>query len=155
VPVILKYALPALLTLLAVSAAYATEVIRIADGDTLTVLEGRKQVKIRLANIDAPERRQSYGSRSRQSLAALCFRKDATYEVQDIDRYGRTVAVVSCDGVNANRHQVEAGMAHVYTRYNQDRELPALQERAKAQRRGLWADDKDPVPPWEWRRSDR
>jgi micrococcal nuclease len=131
--------------------AHSAEVIRIADGDTLTVLEGRRQVKIRLANIDAPERRQSYGNRSRQSLAALCFRKEATYEVQDIDRYGRTVAVVTCNGVNANRHQVQTGMAHVYTRYNKDRDLPALQEQAKASKRGLWADP-EPVPPWEFRR---
>jgi len=89
--------------------------------------------------------------RSRQSLSELCWGKDATYETQDVDRYGRTVAVVYCNGVNANRAQVERGMAHVYPRYNKDRTLPELQERAKAERRGLWA-DKEPVPPWEWRR---
>jgi micrococcal nuclease len=115
------------------------------------VLEGRKQVKIRLSGIDAPERKQAFGARSRQSLAALCFRQDATYNVQDIDRYGRTVAVVTCGGINANRHQVEAGLAWVYTRYNKDRELPALQEQAKAAKRGLWADS-EPVPPWEFRK---
>lgn len=133
------------------ASAQAAEVIRIADGDTFTVLVDKKPVKIRLANIDAPERKQAFGTRSRQSLADLCFRKDATYQTQDIDRYGRTVAVVTCDGVEANRHQVETGMAHVYSRYNKDKALPALQEQAQQARRGLWR-DADPVPPWEFRK---
>ena len=88
--------------------ASAAPVVGIADGDTLTVLEDRKQVKIRLGNIDAPERKQVFGERSRQSLAEMCFRKDATYQTQTIDRYGRIVAVVTCDGVEANRAQVSA-----------------------------------------------
>lgn len=141
----------AVLALLAPLSGQAAEVISIADGDTLTVLEDRKQVKIRLANIDAPERKQAFGNRSRQALAALCFRKQATYEVQDSDRYGRIVAVVTCNGVNANRHQVETGMAWVYTRYNKDKTLPDLQQQAKQARRGLWR-DADPVPPWEFRK---
>jgi micrococcal nuclease len=130
---------------------HAAEVISVADGDTLTVLEGRKQVKIRLANIDAPERRQAFGTRSRQSLAALCFRKDATYEVQDIDRYGRTVAVVTCGGIEANRHQVEAGMAWVYKKYNKDPSLLKLEQEAREMRRGLWSES-NPIPPWEFRK---
>jgi len=134
--------------------AFAHQVIGIADGDTLTLLVDKKPLKIRLANIDAPEHKQPFGTRSRQSLSNLCWERNATYEVQDIDRYGRTVAVVYCDGVNANRAQVEAGMAWVYKKYNKDRSLPELQERAQAKRRGLWADP-EPVPPWEWRRNSR
>jgi len=129
----------------------AHQVIGIADGDTLTVLVDQEPVKIRLANIDAPERKQAFGTRSRQSLSDLCWEKDATYQVQDVDRYGRTVAVVSCAGVNVNRAQVERGMAWVYPKYNKDRALPELQERARAERRGLWM-DKNPTPPWEWRK---
>ena len=129
----------------------AHQVIGIADGDTMTVLVDQRPVKIRLANIDAPERRQPFGTRSRQSLSELCWQKDATYETQDVDRYGRTVAVVYCNGVNVNRAQVERGMAWVYPKYNKDETLPGLQERARAERRGLWADS-EPVPPWEWRK---
>jgi micrococcal nuclease len=77
----------------------------------LTLLVDKKPLKIRMANIDAPERRQAFGTRSRQSLSEICWEKDATYDVQDIDQYGRTVAVVFCDGVNANRTQVAQGMA--------------------------------------------
>lgn len=129
---------------------YAAQVIGIADGDTLTVLEDRKQVKIRLANIDAPERQQAFGTRSRESLSDLCFGKDAMYEMQDKDRYGRIVANVFCDDINVNRAQVERGMAWVYPKYNQDIMIPALQDQAFSARRGLWADP-HATPPWEWR----
>ena len=139
------------LTLIYLTKAHASPVIGIADGDTLTVLVDRQPVKIRLANIDAPENGQAFGQRSKQSLSELCWQKDATYQVQDIDRYGRTVAIVSCDGVDVNRAQVERGMAWVYTKYNRDPDLPGLQEQAKVERRGLWADP-SPVPPWEWRK---
>ena len=111
--------------------AFADQVIGIADGDTLTVLHNRKPLKIRLANIDAPEKKQPFGERSKQSLSDICYRKNATYSIQDVDRYGRTVAVVTCDGVEANRAQVERGFAWVYTRYNKDESLPALQAEAK------------------------
>jgi micrococcal nuclease len=135
--------------------AFAHQVIGIADGDTLTLLVDRKPVKIRLANIDAPEKAQSWGSRSKQSLSDLCWGKDATYETQDVDRYGRTVAVVKCGGVEVNRAQVERGMAWTYTRYNKDRSLPALQDKARQQGSGLWADGDRAVPPWEFRRAKR
>lgn len=78
--------------------AAAHQVIKIADGDTLTLLVDERPLKIRLANIDAPEKRQAFGTRSRQSLSDLCWKQDATYEAQTIDRYGRTVAIVTCAG---------------------------------------------------------
>ncbi|KRB73614.1 nuclease [Noviherbaspirillum sp. Root189] len=130
------------------------QVIGIADGDTLTVLQDRKPVKLRLANIDAPEKSQPFGQRSKESLSDLCWGKGATYETQDIDRYGRTVAVVTCGGVEVNRAQVERGMAWVYPRYNKDQSLPALQEKSRNAGVGLWRDS-DPIPPWEYRRSSK
>lgn len=140
----------AMIAILPIS-SIAAQVIGIADGDTLTVLEEQRQVKIRLANIDAPEKRQAFGQRSKESLSDLCFGKDATYQVQDVDRYDRTVAVVTCAGIEVNRAQVERGLAWVYPKYNKDRSLPALQDTARAGRRGLFADP-EPVPPWEFRR---
>lgn len=130
--------------------ALADQVISIADGDTLTVLHERQPLRIRLANVDAPEKAQAWGKRSKQSLSDICFGKDAHYKVQSIDRYGRAVAVVVCDGVQANRAQVERGLAWVYTQYNKDSSLPALEAQAKAAQRGLWS-DRDPVPPWTYR----
>jgi endonuclease YncB( thermonuclease family) len=126
-------------------------VIGIADGDTLTILDaGKRQHKIRLAEIDAPERKQPFGTRSRQSLAALCFEKAAFVNDQGKDRYGRTIGRVNCAGVDANAEQVRQGMAWVFDRYVTDRALYSLQREAKAARRGLWISD-TPIPPWQWR----
>ena len=71
---------------------------------------------------------------------------------QTTDRYGRTVARVLCDVTDANAEQVRAGMAWVFDKYVTDRGLYAVQDEARAARRGLWA-DRDPVTPWEWRKA--
>lgn len=145
---------PLLLACLIPVSAFAYKVIGVADGDTLTILVDKNPVKIRLANIDAPEKAQAFGERSKQSLSDLCFGKDATYQTQDIDRYGRTVAVVTCDHIEVNNSQVERGMAWVYPKYNKDGLLPRVQAQAMKDRRGLWQDT-DPVPPWEFRKRRR
>ena len=127
------------------------KVVAVADGDTITVLHDKAQVKVRLTEIDAPEKKQAFGNRSTQSLSDLCFGKTAVLDEKGKDRYGRTLARVTCDGVDANAEQVRRGMAWVYDRYVTDKSLYAVQEDAKAERRGLWHDDK-PLPPWEWRK---
>ncbi len=125
-------------------------VVSVADGDTITVLRDRTQVKVRLLEIDAPEKAQAFGTKSKESLSEMCLGKAAELADKGKDRYGRTLARVSCDGVDANADQVRRGMAWVYDRYVTDKTLYAVQEEAKEERRGLWHDDK-PVPPWEWR----
>lgn len=130
--------------------AFADKVIGVADGDTLTVLHDGKPLKIRLADIDAPEKNQSFGQVSKQSLSDMCFGKDVTYQAKSIDRYGRTVARVKCAGVDVNRAQIDKGLAWVYTRYNEDKSLVTRQEVVRAARRGLWIDPA-PIPPWEFR----
>jgi endonuclease YncB( thermonuclease family) len=128
-------------------------VVAIADGDTLTVLVSREQIKVRLSDIDAPEHKQPFGTRSRQSLAELCHGKAATVSDRGKDRYGRTLGAVICAGVDANAEQVRRGMAWVYEQYApKGSPLYAMQREAKAAQRGLWRDAR-PVPPWEWRRS--
>jgi endonuclease YncB( thermonuclease family) len=130
----------------------AGRVVAIQDGDTLTVLVSRQQIKVRLLDIDAPERKQPFGQRSRQSLAELCAKREATVLSTGEDRYGRTLGRVVCAGVDANAEQVRRGMAWVYERYApKNSPLYAEQAKARAERRGLWADP-NPVPPWEWRR---
>lgn len=130
--------------------AHAEKVISIADGDTLTVLHDNKPLRIRLADIDAPEKAQAFGERSKQSLSDMCFGKEATYQVQDIDKYGRTVARVTCAGIDVNKAQVEKGLAWVYSEYSTDIKLPGIQATAKVNATGLWA-DKAPIPPWTFR----
>jgi micrococcal nuclease len=125
-------------------------VVGISDGDTLTARCNDQTLKIRLAEIDAPEKAQPFGARSKQSLSALCFQKQAEIRSQATDRYGRTVARVTCDGIDANTEQVRSGMAWVYDKYVLDKSLSAVQGDAKAARRGLWS-DAEAMPPWEWR----
>ena len=134
--------------------AQAHKVIGISDGDTMTLLVDNKPLKIRLANIDAPEKKQAYGQKSKESLSELCWETDATYQTQTIDRYDRTVAVVFCNGKEANREQVERGFAWVYTQYNKDISLLDVEKIAQSNKRGLWA-DKDAQAPWEYRKNQR
>ena len=130
-------------------------VIAISDGDTLTVLTPEnQQIRVRLAEIDAPERRQPFGTRSRQSLAEICYRKEATLTSTRTDRFGRTVARVHCNGMDANAEQVRRGMAWVYDGFATDMKLFVLQAEAREEKRGLWVEP-NPVKPWEWRRQQR
>jgi endonuclease YncB( thermonuclease family) len=130
-------------------------VVSVHDGDTLTVLIGKQQLKVRLAEVDAPELRQPFGQRSRQSLAAICFHETAKVELIARDRYGRSVGKVQCSGKDAGRHQVSSGMAWVYERYApKDSPLYGVQAEARSARLGLWA-DAEPIPPWEWRKTGR
>lgn len=129
-------------------------VIGISDGDTLTARcdtsQGPQNLRVRLAEIDAPEKAQPWGRRSKQHLAQLCFGRAAEVRERETDRYGRSVARVNCGGIDANAEQVRAGMAWVYERYTKDRRLFVEQDAARASRRGLWADNA-PVAPWDWR----
>lgn len=127
------------------------KVVRIQDGDTLTLLVDQRQVRVRLASIDAPESKQPFGTRSRQALADLCHGRTTTVAEQGLDRYGRTLGTVTCAGVDANAAQVATGMAWVYVKYApKGSPLYELERVARLEKRGLWADDA-PVPPWEWR----
>ena len=135
----------------AAHADFSGKVVAVADGDTITVMRDLVPVKLRLLEIDAPEKKQAFGARSKQSLSDLCFNKTATLIEKGRDRYGRTLARVSCEGVDANAEQVRRGMAWVYDRYVTDRALYAVQIEARDAGRGLWADP-DAVPPWQWRR---
>jgi len=145
----------ALLCTPAIAADFTGQVVSVHDGDTLTALVGRTEFKIRLAEIDAPELRQPFGQRSRDSLAQMCFHKQARLEPVDRDRYGRTVARVECDGVDANREQVRRGMAWVYLRYSSPASaLHAVQSEAQSARAGLWSEP-GAVPPWDWRKESR
>jgi endonuclease YncB( thermonuclease family) len=141
-----------LLTLPAVAAELSGIVTEVHDGDSLTLVSGRAAYRIRLNDIDAPELRQDRGEDSRARLTDLCRTKQATADLKGKDRYGRTLAVITCAGVNANAEQVRLGWAWVYVRYApKDSPLYGLQQEARRARRGLWA-DAEALPPWEWRR---
>lgn len=129
----------------------AGEVVGVTDGDTLRVLVEHHEVVIRLDQIDAPEKRQPFGQRSRQSPAEMAFRKAARVITHGQDRYGRTIGSVFIAGLDVNAEQVRRGMAWVYVRYARDPALTVLELEARQARRGLWVDP-SPLPPWEWRK---
>lgn len=129
-------------------------VVSVADGDTLTLLDGEKQTRIRLAEIDAPERGQPYSQKSKQSLLQMCQGKIATANVTGTDHYGRVIARVFCGNQDTSAEQVRLGLAWVYDQYAQDKQLYRLQEQAQSNKIGLWTYS-NPVAPWEWRKRNR
>jgi len=133
-------------------ADFTGRVVRVHDGDTLTVLVDRRQVRVRLTDIDAPERGQAYGKRAREKLAALTFAHVVRVADRGTDRYGRVLGRVYVDGVDVNARMVDEGLAWVYRQYSRDAVLIELEAMARRELRGLWA-DAHAVPPWEWRRN--
>jgi micrococcal nuclease len=133
----------------------AGEVVAIADGDTLTILdESRTQHKIRLAGIDAPEKAQAFGTKSRENLAAKVFRQTVRIEVIDVDRYHREVGRIYLADRFINMEMVRDGFAWRYVQYDKPGEFTDAEADAREHRRGLWA-DADPIPPWQWRKAKR
>jgi len=131
-------------------------VVSVADGDTLSLLDANHQTfKIRLVAIDAPQKNQAFGNRAKQVLSTHCFDKEAEATIETIERYGRYVAEVYCEGINANEILLSEGMAWVYTQYA--KKFPHyidLENEARLKRIGLWA-DANPVSPWEFRNKKR
>jgi endonuclease YncB( thermonuclease family) len=132
-------------------------VVGVADGDTITVLDDRlQQHKVRLAGIDAPEKAQDFGQRSRQSLAVLTFARRVSVQAAKKDRYGRWVGKVTVSGSDASLRQIEAGLAWHYRAYQREQErddrlaYAAAENVARGSKTGLWAMPR-PVPPWEFR----
>ena len=125
----------------------------VADGDTLYAdIEGYS-IRIRLAQIDAPEKAQAFGRRSEQSLRELVWKHQVLPWWKSLDRYGRPIAQVTVDGMDFNAEQVKRGFAWV-RRYSHEPALLELEAQAKSAGLGLWADP-HPIAPWDWRASRR
>lgn len=122
-------------------------VISVIDGDTVDILVNQTPVRVRLSQIDAPEKGQAFAAQSRKALALAIQKKKVFVQVTGQDRYGRIL-----DGTNINHLQVAGGWAWAFNKYVLDRSLFDLQAQAKASRLGLWA-DLNPIPPWEWRQA--
>jgi endonuclease YncB( thermonuclease family) len=108
-------------------------VVGVTDGDTVRLLVERQEIRIRLDQIDAPEKRQPFGSRSKESLSELVFGKTVRAVTSGKDRYGRSLATLYAGNLNANAEQVRRGMAWVYRQY-------PVEEEARRAKRGLWSD---------------
>ena len=133
-------------------------VVAVADGDTVTVLdpERQAQVRVRLTDIDTPERGQPWGSRARQALADKVFRRQVRVASRGEDRYGRTLARLYVGDRDINREMVQEGHAWVYRRYSSDAWLLEDERVAREGSRGIWSlPQASRVPPWDWRRGAR
>ena len=154
---------------------FNAKVIVVMDGDTVMVLQGGQKIKVRLANIDAPEKEQAFGKQSRDSLLEMVGKKVVQIDSRAVDQYGRIVGLVSVDGRTINEEQVKRGMAWASASRRKNR-LPApvpsgdrkpnadlaemkfphdiyinLQNEARQARRGLWVHT-NPEAPWHWRK---
>lgn len=134
------------------------KVVGVIDGDTIDVLDtANTKHRIRLAGIDAPEKSQAFGQKSKESLSDLVFARQVEVNTRKKDRHGRRVGKVLVNGRDANLEQIRLGMAWFYREYERelsaaDRELYDLGEQeAKRGRFGLWA-DANPMPPAEFRK---
>ena len=135
-------------------ADFTGKVVKVADGDTITVLHDSEQIKIRLAGIDAPEKAQPFGNVAKQYISEMLFGKQVRVVEQGRDRYGRTIGRVYQGEVDVSAEQIKQGMAWVYRKYSKEAALYQLEDEAKQHRLGLWA-DAEPTPPWAWRKRAR
>jgi endonuclease YncB( thermonuclease family) len=136
-------------------------VISVSDGDTVVMLDSAlKQYRVRLQGIDAPESKQPFGQRSKQSLSNLVFSRQVVAECPKQDKYKRSVCKIVAEGIDINLAQIEAGMAWWYREYAKEQSAAdraiydAAEARAKEAKLGLWA-DAAPVSPWNWRKGGR
>jgi endonuclease YncB( thermonuclease family) len=134
--------------------AWEGKVVSVTDGDTIKVLKAGKQVKIRLASIDCPEKGQPYGQAAKKFTAKLVSGKVVKVWPTDTDRYGRTIAFVFVGGTDLNKELLKAGLAWHYKKYSRDPELAKLEFEARSKKVGLWKEP-DQIAPWKWRKQRR
>lgn len=135
---------------------YAERVVKVSDGDTITVLDDEnRQSRVRLWGIDAPESKQAFGKASQKHLAKAVAGKDVRLEIKGKDRYGRIIARVWIDNEDVCLRQIRDGFAWHYKHYAPDEiEFAKAEEKARERHLGLWQ-DRNPIPPWEFRRQKR
>lgn len=137
-------------------------VIRVADGDTLTILIDsiKLDIPVRLSGIDAPEKNMPFGQTAKKSLSDLTFGKNVVVEWNKKDKYGRLVGKVRVDGRDINIEQIRRGLAWHFKEYEGEQPLEdriayaTAEEGASVGRFGLWQDN-NPVAPWSWRKARR
>ena len=137
------------------------KVIKVTDGDTVNVLTSDNEThKIRLSGIDAPEKKQAFGNRSKQALAELIDGKIVTVDYNKLDKYQREVGKIMFNGQDVNLRQIKLGLAWHYKKYEKEQDVEDRSIYANAEyiaqvvKAGLWGDN-NPVPPWDFRKHKR
>lgn len=135
---------------------FTVKVVGISDGDTFTAInEDNLQLKIRLYGIDAPEKKQAFGNKSKEFLSSLIFGKNITIDVQSQDSWGRYIAYAfTPEGRDVSYLMIESGMAWHFVKYDNTAVYELAEIDAKKAQRGLWV-DKNPIAPWDFRSNNR
>jgi endonuclease YncB( thermonuclease family) len=129
------------------------KVIKVADGDTVTLLTDKKeQIKIRLDGIDCPERSQDFGTKAKDFTNSLCYGKRVKVEAKGIDKYGRTLGVIWVGSVNLNEELLHNGLAWHYIQYNHSQQYAELEKQAQQKKLNLWSIP-NPIAPWDFRKA--
>jgi len=131
------------------------KIVSVADGDTVTLLtDNNERVKVRLLGIDAPEKGQDYGAKSRQHLNDLCYQKYVSVHYKEKDQYDRILGVLYVDKLNVNEEMVRQGLAWYYSHFVTDHRLDSLEQLARKEKLNIWS-MKNPISPYEFRKGKR
>ncbi|OIR02875.1 hypothetical protein GALL_150830 [mine drainage metagenome] len=141
-----------LLTATTSQAADSYVVTYVYDGDTVKLRNADSEFKLRLTDIDAPERNQEYGLKARRALMTLCQGKHilVTAKITGTDQYHRSLGKLQCNHIDASTYLAEHGWAWHYEQYSTNINIHNAALKARRQKLGLWASS-NPEPPWVWR----
>lgn len=129
-------------------------VINVVDGDTLDIRIGTNVTRIRLADIDAPERNQPWGHEAKKGLISKVLKKEVSVVINSKDRYGRLIGTIFFKKTNVNQSMISEGHAWAYRQYLENKKLIEIENKARKARVGLWQSS-DAIPPWDWRKGKR
>jgi micrococcal nuclease len=145
------YALQAALVLACSLPVFALEITYFYDGDTVKINDAGYEYKLRLTDIDAPERNQTYGLKSRRELIQFCKNADVKVYISGMDKYHRNLGKLHCNNVDASMFMVKSGHAWFNRRYSMDYMLALQEDEARKNKLGLW-EAQQQTPPWVWRK---
>ena len=133
------------------STVFAVQITYFYDGDTVKIKDGSYEYKLRINDIDAPERNQTYGKKSRRALMDFCADATIFVAISGTDKYNRRLGKLLCNQQDVSMHMVKNGHTWFYNRFSMDYSLALLQDEARKNKLGLWAYEK-PMAPWVWRK---
>jgi len=136
--------------------AYAQETYKVSyvyDGDTVQISHAQNKFKLRLSEIDAPERNQPYGLKARRALIKLCQAENTQVSVEIVgtDKYARQLGKLNCNGTDASQYLLENGYGWYQGKFARDPILKQAVAQARQNKIGLWQ-EAEPTPPWLWRK---
>ena len=135
---------------------FSVKVVGISDGDTFTGINSDNlQLKVRIYGIDAPEKKQAFGNKSKEYLSSIIFGKRITIDVQSQDSWGRYISYVyTPDGEDVSLLMLQTGMAWHFVKYDSSSIYAEAEANARRDKLGLWT-DKEPTAPWDYRAKSR